>query len=313
MGWNVTERHSTSRYAASRAHAVPTEARISARPCRGTMDRCPGDRASAPLRLVPDAGAVLHEHAASLPRTVARHPTAAAVPRATTTATASRCSSPTRKARASPISTLTTAATPALRTASAKPRTAACPTSRSAAFTTTRCGYGSFSSPKTSSHGPSSSASQTKPARGSSRDCATGCCTSQGGSPATPAARSCGSHATGPGQGSSPPHSHACKRSQPRQADRGAAGAATDGHSWDTRASACPQTAHRPPTERARTAGATVNTPIATRHAPTHPISTARRAPRDRYCKRRDSAPAARSRPVATRCSATTRSTAAPG
>ena len=114
--------------------------------------------------------------------------------------------------------------------------------------------------------------------------------------PCPPHDRSCGSHATGPGQGSSPPHSHACKRSQPRQADRGAAGAATDGHPWDTQVSACPQTAHQPPTERART---TVNTPIATRHAPTHPISTARRAPRDRYCKRRDSAPTARSRLIA--------------
>jgi hypothetical protein len=71
---------------------------------------------------------------------------------------------------------------------------------------------------KTSSRGPGSCASPTKHAHGSSSGCDTACYTNQDGSP-TPAKRSCGSHATGPGPGSSPPRSTACKRSHPQPAD----------------------------------------------------------------------------------------------
>src|ERR1035437_3783318 len=144
------------------------------------------------------------------------------------TGTASRCSSPTSPARASPSSILTTAATPASRTASARARTAACPTSRSTHFSTTTSGCGSLCSPRISSPGPPSCASPSRHAPGSSNDCATGCFTSQAGSPATPARQSCACHATGPGPASSPPRSSACTRSQPQPADTPApCGAAT--------------------------------------------------------------------------------------
>src|ERR1019366_647152 len=123
---------------------------------------------------------------------------------------------------------------------------------RSASSRTTRCGCGSFSSPKTSSAGPDSSASPSKRARGNSNGCATDCYTNQAGSPATPAERSCGSRATGPGQDNSPQRSNACKRSQPQQADRAGAGAATDGHPRGNPASACPQTTAPTPAFRAK-------------------------------------------------------------
>ncbi len=73
--------------------------------------------------------------------------------------------------------------------------------------------------------GRSRSAWPMRPTPGSSSGSATGCFTSQGGPPATPDARRCVSPTTGAGQGSSPPHSRACRRSQPRPADRRRLGA----------------------------------------------------------------------------------------
>src|SRR5450755_3752541 len=136
---------------------------------------------------------------------------------------------------------------------------------------------------------------------GSSNGCDTACYTNQGGSPATPAKRSCGSHATGPGQGSSPPRSIACKRSHPQPADPRRQRRPPRRPTTNPRASACPQSTPTPPRSDGNTT-ATPDTPPDAQPTPRSPQpDTPKRPTAARpaaYCKRRDSGATARSRHV---------------
>src|SRR3954447_18011038 len=113
-----------------------------------------------------------------------------------------------------------TAGTRASRTASAPPRTPALRTSHSATSRSTRCGWSSSCSPKTSPRGHNGCcwrASWWAPSRSG---CVTGCCTPPHGSPCTPATRSSICPPAGPGRLRWRPRSAARTRWRPPAADR---------------------------------------------------------------------------------------------
>ena len=129
---------------------------------------------------------------------------------------------------------------------------------------------------------------------GSSNGCATACFTNQVGSPATPARRSCASHATGPGQASSPPRSHAYGRCRHSSPDPPAA--------TQTRRS-CPTASVSLPINSAHITAGSPNPSDAAHKPPSdtpiHPrtrSTEASRPVRSRYCKPTNSGATARSR-----------------
>lgn len=152
---------------------------------------------------------------------------------------------------------------------SATTRTPACATSLSATSSTTASGSRSCASPTTSSCGPSAYYLPVNSRNQSPSACATGCCTSPGASPSTPAPPRFEYRQPGPGQVTSPSRLPASERSPHPQADT-----ATGPHDNPAglRRYAPAKPAHKPALDRHKRPG------IAPRH-PRPPPATAPTGP----------------------------------